>query len=106
MRVLLEDAGDFLESELVRSHIEIDEDDELQASALKRISCRLAHDMAGAGEVMGGVSQSSVTVGPFSNSWSFANPTGAPKLLPSERKTLGIGGSRAGSVEPRVGEWL
>lgn len=101
--VLLDDAGAYLESEIVRSGKSVDEGDELQAAALVRISCRLVHDMVGASQVMGGVSQSSVTVGPFSNSWSFANPTGAFKMLPSERKTLGIGGMRAGSVEPRIG---
>ena len=104
-RVLLDDAGAFLEGELLRSGIEVDEDDELQGSNLKRISCRLVHDMAGSADVLGGGSQSSVTVGPFSNSWSFYNPTGAFKLLPSERKSLGIGGMRVGSVEPKVGEW-
>ena len=100
--VLLEDAGVFLESELARSGKRVDGGDALQAAALKRISCRLAHDMLSASSDMSGVSQESMTAGPFSNSWTFVNPTGAFKLLPSERRTLGVGGVRAGSVAPLV----
>lgn len=100
--VLLGDAGDYIEYELARKGKSVDKENELQASALVRISCRLVHDMVGTGEVMPGVSQTSMTAGPFSGSWSFANPSGAFMLLRSERKTLGISGGRVGSVEPRV----
>lgn len=102
--ILLDDAGAFLESELARYGKAVDESDELQAAALLRISCRLVHDMVDAATDMGGVSQSSITTGPFSGSWTFANPTGAFKLLKSERGTLGLGGVRVGSVEPKVAE--
>ena len=101
-RVLLDDAGAFLEGELLRSGIEVDEDDELQESNLKRISCRLVSSMLDTADGMSGVSQSSMTAGPFTNSWTFSNPTGAFKLLQSERRSLGVGGVRAGSVAPLV----
>ena len=101
-RVLLDDAGAFLEGELLRSGIEVDEDEELQESNLKRISCRLVSSMLDTADGMSGVSQSSMTAGPFTNSWTFSNPTGAFKLLQSERRSLGVGGVRAGSVAPLV----
>ena len=101
-RVLLDDAGAFLEGELLRSGIAVDEDDELQESNLKRISCRLVSSMLDTADGMSGVSQSSMTAGPFTNSWTFSNPTGAFKLLQSERRSLGVGGVRAGSVAPLV----
>lgn len=102
VETVLSGAGDFLESELLRCGRQVDDDDELQHSALVRISCRLAHDMCESPTDMAGVSQSSMTAGPFTGSWTFSNPTGAFQLLRSERKTLGIGGLRAGSVAPLV----
>lgn len=102
VETLLKDAGSFLESELRRSGKEVDDSDESQRNALVRISCRLVNSMMDVSDGMSGVSQSSMTAGPFSNSWTFANPTGAFKLLQSERKTLGVGGVRAGSVEPLI----
>ena len=102
LEVLLDDAAAFLELELKRRGKQVDPDDELQANALVRISCRLAHDLMDANTQLSGVSQARATVGPFSNSWSFVNPTGAYKLLKSERLSLGIGGGSVGSVAPRV----
>lgn len=43
-----------------------------------------------------GVTQASVTAGPYTQSMSFSSGYGTPKPLPSELSILGIGGSKVG----------
>lgn len=101
-KVMLQDASEFLASELARCGKSADASDELQVSALRRICCRLANGALDVPGDVAGVNQTSFTAGPFNQSFTFANPTGAFKLLQSERRTLGIGTVRAGSVAPKV----
>ena len=47
-----------------------------------------------------GVAQSSVTATPYAESWTYSNPDGALYIGKAERKMLGIGRARLGSLVP------
>lgn len=92
--VLLEDASAILES-LVR----VDEDDEGQADLLKAICCSMVIRAMSATEADSyGATQMSMTAGPYSQSWTYGNPTGDLYLTRLEKKLLGIGVGRIGWV--------
>lgn len=63
----------------------------------KIVSCNMVQRSMAAGEGPG-LTQGSETAGPFSASWTFANPTGDMYLSRSDRALLGGGRARAGSV--------
>lgn len=50
-----------------------------------------------------GVSQSSITAGPYTQSFSYANPGGDMYLTKAERRMLGISSGYIGTIEPRIG---
>lgn len=47
-----------------------------------------------------GVSQSSMTVTPYAQSWTYANPDGALYISKAERRLLGAVKGRVGSIMP------
>lgn len=49
-----------------------------------------------------GLSQSSMTAGPYSQSWSYANPSGDMYLTKLEKRMLGITSGYIGSIEPAI----
>lgn len=50
-----------------------------------------------------GASSTSITAGPYSQSWSYANPSGDLYLTKLEKRLLGITASYIGSIQPKVG---
>lgn len=54
-------------------------------------------------ELPAGVTQTSITGGVYSQSYSFAAPYGTPKPLESELEMLGIPLSYIGSIRPKIG---
>lgn len=82
---------------LAKRGIEIDPTDEVQATNLKTVTVDMVRRalMASANDTLG-VSQKSMTGGPYTESWSFANPSGDMYVTKAERSLLGIGGGRAG----------
>lgn len=50
-----------------------------------------------------GVSQASITAGPYTQSFSYANPGGDMYLTRAERRMLGISAGYIGTIEPRIG---
>ena len=97
----LSDASYFLADELDRYGKAVDPLDDRQAERLRRICCRIAHDTLGAAESIGGVKQASMTAGPYSQMLTMSEPTGKMFLYRDEKRSLGIGGSKVGSVFPR-----
>ena len=49
-----------------------------------------------------GVTQSSMTAGPYTQSWTYSNPSGDMYLTKTERKMLGFAGGYIGSIEPAI----
>lgn len=64
---------------------------------LRRVTCAAVIRALQSGD-MAGVTQSSQTAGPFSQSWSYSNPSGDLYLTKAEKKALG-GTVRLGSTD-------
>ncbi|AKV55082.1 phage protein Gp19/Gp15/Gp42 [Bifidobacterium actinocoloniiforme DSM 22766] len=74
---------------------------ETHMRTLRRICCAMVkramqQDSAG---VPGGVSQTSETVGPFANSYSWSNPDGNLYLTKEELRDLGVAKQQAFSID-------
>lgn len=97
--VLLDDAAAML-SRLV----EVDKTDEGQAELLKAVSCSMViRSMSQTASELFGVSQSSITAGVYSQSTSYANPSGDMYLTRMEKRLLGITSGYIGSIRPKIG---
>lgn len=64
---------------------------------LTRVACQMVK-RAMVGMELAGVSQTSQTSGPFSESFSYSNPDGDLYLTASERRSLGVGRQEAFAV--------
>lgn len=60
------------------------------ADRLMRVCRSMANRIMPTASIPGGVTQATMTGGPYSQGWTFSAPYGTPKLLPSELKLLGI----------------
>ncbi|MCH9274998.1 phage Gp19/Gp15/Gp42 family protein [Bifidobacterium amazonense] len=90
-RALLDDASDLIMAECPRYM-------ESSAATLKRIACAMVkRAMIGGDEAMG-VTQTQQTAGPFSQMFSYSNPSGDLYLTKSEKRSLGCGVQVAWSV--------
>jgi hypothetical protein len=89
---LLDDAAVILGSKVA-----VDPTDEAQAAALKLVSCGMVvRAMVAAASDAFGVGELTATMGPFSQTASYANPNGDLYLTKEERRLLGVvgGGGR------------
>lgn len=97
--VLIEDASAVL-SRLVT----VDPNDEQQAAVLTTVCCNMViRAMSATESDMFGVSQSSMTAGPYSQSMNYANPSGDMYLTKMEKRLLGISSGYIGSIRPKIG---
>ena len=88
----------------IDSRVEVDPDDGHQAEALKIVSCAMVNrSMAAEESDAVGVSNASYTMGPFSQSATFSNPSGDLYFTASEKALLGMNGSLIESIRPVVG---
>jgi hypothetical protein len=95
--VLLDDAAVYL-SALVT----VDPTDEEQAAVLKTVSCSMVQRVMSADVDTYGLSQTSMTAGSYTQSMTFANPSGDFYLTGFEKVMLGISGSRIGTIRPKA----
>lgn len=96
--VLLDDASVYIAS-LVR----VDASDCMQASALKIVCCSMVQRAmnASANDAFG-ISQQTITADIYSQSMSFANPSGDFYLTASEKRLLGITSSYMLGIRPTI----
>lgn len=95
--VLLDDATAIL-SKLV----EVDPNDEAQAYLLKTVCCNMViREMAAEADTFG-VSQTSMTAGPYTQSMSYVNPSGDMYLTKMEKRLLGVTSGYIGALEPEI----
>lgn len=94
---MLGDAASILDS-----LVDVDSDDESQAELLKVVSCNMVIRAMSAAADTFGVSQTSMTAGPYTQSWSYSNPSGDMYLTKMERNMLGISSGYIGSIQPRI----
>lgn len=76
-----------------------------RSEALGIVSCSMVQRVMSADTDVFGVSQTSMTAGPYSQSFSFSNPSGDFYLTGFEKQLLGLGGSVIGTIRPKVG-WV
>jgi hypothetical protein len=91
--VLLDDAAVRIDATVATS----DPATEQELAARLIVSCDMVKRAMSAGGI--GVTSQQETMGPFSTSQQFANPTGDLYLSKSDRKLLGRGRQRAGIVD-------
>ena len=60
--------------------------------------------MSASGADAFGASSVSMAAGPYSQTWSYANPSGDMYLTKLEKRLLGITGGYIGSIQARIGE--
>ena len=97
--VLLEDA-----SALIDSMGEVDSSDPASAKLLCAVTCNVVQRaMSSASMDSFGVTQQSMTAGPYTQSWSYSNPTGDLYLTRAEKKSLGLTNGYIGSIRPMIG---
>lgn len=96
---LLGDAATILDA-----RVEVDPTDEQQLERLRLVSCAMVNRalMAAESEAYG-ISDASYTMGPFTQSATFANPSGDLYLTKGELMLLGVGGGVIVDIRARVG---
>lgn len=96
--VLLEDAAAML-----TALVAIDLDNETQAANLKTVNCAMvSRAMLSGANGAYGVTDSTATMGPFSQHLAFSNPTGDLYISKAERALLGIGRAVIGAIRPVI----
>lgn len=99
---LLDDATAMLSGELAKAGIAVDETNAVQAANLRAVCCAMVRRAMDSSED-GAYTQTSMTAGPYTQSWTPANPHGDMYLTNTERKTLGLKRQRAGFIHPLIG---
>jgi hypothetical protein len=96
----LKDASLVVADECRRSGVNLDAADEMTKDALSLTVCEMVKRAMMSPVDQAPITQGGVTVGPFSQSLTYANPTGDLYLTSAERRRLGIGRQSAGFVHP------
>lgn len=95
---LIDDASAMLSALVV-----VDETDEEQAELLKMVCCNMVIRAMSASEYDAfGASQMSMTAGPYSQQWTYANPSGDMFITKMEKRLLGISTSYIGTIRPMM----
>ena len=89
--VLLDDA-----SAMLAAAVMVDESDMQQDTLLKIVCCNMVQRSMSTGDDMFGVSQQSITAGPYTQSFNYSNPSGDLYITKSEKRMLGISGTGKG----------
>lgn len=84
----LEDATSMLAAEFARVGVVIDPENELQAANLKAVCCSMVRRAMANNNV--DLTQSSMTAGPYTEMFTYANPSGNMYISSEERLLLGI----------------
>ena len=96
--VLLGDA-----SAMLSTLVKVDNSDYEQSELLKMVCCDMViRAMSATSYDSFGLSQSSITAGPYTQSFSYSNPSGDMYLTKLEKRLLGITTSYIGSIRPMM----
>lgn len=98
-QALLDDAALMLDATLSAASIQ-----DVEEGALVAVSCNMVRRaMALSDSGMYGVSQGTVSADIYSQTMTYANPTGDMYLTGNEKRMLGISNSYIGSIHAKVG---
>lgn len=100
---LLSDAAVKIALACKQSGVAIDAADELQSEALKSINCEMVKRAMLSPIDMPPVSSFAQTAGSYSESQTYVNPTGDLYMTLGEKKMMGIGTQKMGSIPPLIG---
>ena len=100
---LLSDAAVKIALACKQSGVAIDAADELQSEALKSRNCEMVKRAMMSPIDMPPVSSFAQTAGSYSESQTYVNPTGDLYMTMGEKKMLGIGTQKMGSITPIIG---
>ena len=100
---LLSDAAVKIALACKQSGVAIDAADELQSEALKSINCEMVKRAMLSPIDMPPMSSFAQTAGSYSESQTYVNPTGDLYMTLGEKKMLGIGTQKMGSITPIIG---
>lgn len=96
--VLLGDA-----SAMLSALVKVDSSDYEQSELLKMVCCDMViRAMSATASDAFGVSQTSMTAGPYTQSFSYSNPSGDMYLTKLEKRLLGITTGYIGSIRPMM----
>lgn len=96
--VLLGDA-----SAMLSALVDVDDEDDEQAALLNMVTCDMViRAMSATSMDTYGVSQSAITAGPYTQSFSYSNPSGDMYLTRLEKRLLGITTSYIGTIRPMM----
>lgn len=90
-------------SAMLDALVDVREDDEAQAALLKTVCCSMVIRAMSATADAFGVSNATVTAGPYSQTMTYANPSGDMYLTKMERRLLSVSTGYIGSISPRIG---
>lgn len=100
---LLSDAAVKIALACKQSGVAIDAADSLQSEALKAINCEMVKRAMLSPIDMPPMSSFAQTAGSYSESQTYVNPTGDLYMTLGEKKMLGIGTQKMGSIPPLIG---
>lgn len=90
-------------SAMLSALVDVDESDTDQADLLKTVCCNMViRSMSATASDAFGVSQATITAGPYSQSFGYANPSGDMYLTKLEKRLLGITTSYIGTIRPMM----
>ena len=96
--VLIQDASAMLDN-----LVDVDSLDAERYQLLTTVTCNMViRAMSATSLDTFGVSQTSVTAGPYTQSYSYANPSGDMYLTKFEKRLLGVSTSYIGSIAPKI----
>ena len=96
--VLIDDA-----SAMLSALVDVDANDQQQAELLNTVCCNMViRAMAQSNMDTFGVSQSAITAGPYTQSFSYSNPSGDMYLTKLEKKLLKVSIGYIGSIRPMM----
>jgi hypothetical protein len=97
--VLLDDASSQIRTELPGIDARLDVSDDLRRNATRVVCAMVRRAMDVPDDAGFGIATVQETTGPFSRSFNYSNPTGDLYLTKAERRLLGGGVQRAGSID-------
>lgn len=96
--VLIDDA-----SAMLSALVDVDPTDTDQAQLLKQVCCNMVIRAMSATESDSyGVGNMSMTAGPYTQQWTYSNPTGDMYLTKMEKRLLGVSTGYIGSIRPMM----
>lgn len=96
--VLLDDAATIIDA-----YVTVDTTDERWLARARLVSCAMVNRALQASESDAyGVSQATMTAGPYTQNVSYSNPSGDLYLTATEKRTLSIGAPYIGELPPQI----